>query len=75
VRELHIYSQTTFVGDHGQHVQHQGLGTRLMDEAEKIAKNNWFYKIAVIAGNGAQTFYERLGYTLHGTGDFMIKRL
>ena len=75
LRELHVYSQTTFVGEKGLAVQHKGLGTRLMKEAETIAKRCYYYKMAVIAGVGARTFYERLGYTLEGIGEFMVKRL
>jgi len=75
VRELHVYSQTTFVGTSGSFVQHKGLGTRLMKEAEYIARKNGFYKVAVISGVGARTFYQRLGYTLQGKGEYMMKRI
>jgi ELP3 family radical SAM enzyme/protein acetyltransferase len=76
VREVHVYSQSTFVGEKGNSVQHRGLGTRLLREAENIARQKYYYKIAVIAGVGAQTFYEKLDYVRSGDGgDFMIKWL
>lgn len=76
IRELHVYSQLTNVGEKGRHVQHKGIGTRLMSKAEAIAAANKYGHVAVIAGIGAQTFYERIGYHLHeGPGEFMVKYL
>lgn len=76
VRELHVYSQLTNVGQKGGHVQHRGIGSRLMSKAEEIAHRAGYKKMAVIAGIGAQTFYERNGYsTFPGDGEFMMKKL
>ena len=74
IRELHVYSQLTNVGIKGKHVQHRGLGTMLMRKAEKIAGEYGYKKAAVIAGIGAQTFYEKVGYAVAaGEGEFMMK--
>ena len=47
--------------------QHQGYGTLLMEEAERIA---WFEhgseKLVVIAGVGTRHYYRKLGYELDG---------
>lgn len=75
LRELHVYAPTTFVGQKGEHVQHKGLGTRLMHEAESIAIRNGYRKMAIIAAIGSQTFYERLGYNEEGEGGYMFKKL
>ncbi len=73
IREVHVYSQTTFVGEKSNtSVQHKGIGSLLMKKAEEIALKNNYYKIAVISGIGAQTFYEKLGYE-RSDSDFMIK--
>jgi elongator complex protein 3 len=54
--------------------QHQGIGTLLMEEAERIAReehDSW--KIAVISGIGTRDYYRRLGYELDGV--YMSKTL
>lgn len=74
IRELHVYSNVTNVGEKGTHVQHKGIGSHLMRKAETIAKGKGYSKTAVIAGVGAQTFYERIGYSMaEGDGEFMMK--
>lgn len=76
VREVHVYSQLTNVGEKGNYVQHRGIGSHLMRVAERIASENKYRKIAVISGIGAQTFYEKVGYYLDDNdGEFMIKNL
>ena len=77
VRELHVQGvvQTT-VKSGSNHVQHRGIGKKLMSVAERISKENGFYKMSVISGIGVQGYYEKLGFTLHpGEGKFMIKDL
>lgn len=64
----HVYG--TAIGVHGRNpkkFQHQGLGQLLMEEAERIAReehDSW--KIAVISGIGTRDYYRRLGYELDG---------
>ena len=72
VRELHTYGQAMELGATGE-VQHLGLGKKLLAEAEKIAKENGYKKIAVIAGVGVRQYYEKFGYELEGT--YMVKDL
>ena len=56
-----------------QGAQHLGLGKKLMMEAERLAKENGFEKIAVISGVGVRDYYRKLGYSL--VGDYMVKDL
>jgi len=75
VRELHVYG--TAVPVHGRDptkFQHQGFGTLLMEEAERIAKEeHGSVKLAVISGVGTRDYYRRLGYELDGP--YMSKSL
>jgi elongator complex protein 3 len=74
VREVHIYGQSLTIGEEQSGAaQHSGLGFQLMNEAEQIAKERGFCKIAVIAALGTRGYYRRLGYDLDGT--YMVKDL
>merc|ERR1712139_462498 len=55
--------------------QHTGLGRRLMDHAELLARRRGYRKIAVIAGVGVRNYYRKLGYELRGDGQYLIKQL
>jgi elongator complex protein 3 len=74
IREVHVYGQSLEVGeDRSGMAQHSGLGTRLLVEAENIAKDAGYQKIAVIAAVGTRGYYADRGYKL---GDYyMIKNL
>ncbi|CAD6579473.1 MAG: Elongator subunit [Cyphobasidiales sp. Tagirdzhanova-0007] len=75
VRELHVYG--TAVPMHSRDptkFQHQGFGTLLMEEAERIAKNeHGSLKLAVISGVGVRNYYAKLGY--HLEGPYMMKMI
>lgn len=74
IRELHIYSNMSLVGESNElSAQHKGYGKLLVAEAEKIAKHNNIPKIAVISGTGVRGYYRKLGYDLVDT--YMIKEL
>jgi elongator complex protein 3 len=75
VRELHVYGSAVPVhGRDPRKFQHQGYGTLLMEEAERIALNeHGSEKIAVISGVGVRSYYEKLGY--HLEGPYMVKGL
>lgn len=76
IRELHVYGKLQRVGTQGSHVQHIGLGRRLVEKAENIAKQHEFTKMSVIAGEGTRGYYEKLGFSdCQGEGYFMIKSL
>ncbi len=73
IRELHTYGRLTRFGERGDQSQHVGFGRRLMQEAEKIAHEAGYEKIAVISGVGTREYYRKLGYELLET--YMVKRL
>lgn len=68
VRELHVYGSSVPV--HARDptkFQHQGFGTLLMEEAERIARDeHGSVKLAVISGVGTRGYYRKLGYELDG---------
>nr|CCC92118.1 putative acetyltransferase [Trypanosoma congolense IL3000] len=75
IRELHTYGKLIAVSrpNSGNEAQHMGVGTQLMREAERIAVEHNFSKIAVIAGVGVRRYYAKLGYQLQDT--YMVKQL
>jgi elongator complex protein 3 len=64
IREVHVYGQSLPVGveAHGA-AQHIGLGTNLLREAEKIARDRGFARMAVIAAVGTREYYLARGFT------------
>jgi len=75
VRELHIFGPEVPLGGRlDRAAQHQGLGERLLHEAERIAR--WECKadrLSVLSGVGAREYYRSLGYGLEGA--YMVKEL
>ncbi len=66
VRELHVYGQAVKIGKKGK-IQHKGLGKKLIEEAEKIAKEHSKNKMLVIAGVGVREYFiNKLGYIKDG---------
>jgi elongator complex protein 3 len=72
IRELHVYGQLVPIGGQ-KRIQHSGLGKKLMMEAEKIARKNKAYNIAVISGVGVRDYYRKRDYRLRKT--YMFKKL
>ena len=67
IRELHIYSLAVSLGKTSEDsFQHRGIGKKLMEKAEEIAKQNNKNKIVVIAGIGAKQYFAKLGYKHDG---------
>ena len=74
VRELHVYGSEVGLGERGEGVQHRGHGRRLMAEAEQLANDAGYGKLAVTAGIGAREYYrQKLGY--RQDGPYVSKRL
>ncbi|XP_060106385.1 elongator complex protein 3 isoform X2 [Heteronotia binoei] len=75
VRELHVYGSVVPVSSRDpSKFQHQGFGMLLMEEAERIAREeHGSWKIAVISGVGTRDYYRKIGYELEGP--YMVKRL
>lgn len=69
VRELHVYGQVVNVGSSGagESCQHRGYGMKLMQEAERVAKEELGVgKISVISAVGTREYYRKLGYNQDG---------
>ncbi len=63
IRELHVYGQSLPVGAEKEGAaQHAGLGTRLLQEADRVAKLRGFRRMAVISAVGTRKYYLERGY-------------
>ena len=58
-----------------QRPQHYGLGKRLVARAERVAWAAGLRRVAIISGVGVRRYYEKLGYSLEGVGQYMVKEL
>lgn len=74
LRELHVYGRSLDIGKTGEDAwQHRGVGTRLLEVAEEIAKENGRKQIVCTSGIGARLYYQRYGY--RHDGPYMTKHL
>lgn len=75
IRELHVYGTAVAVAARDPtKFQHQGFGILLMEEAERIAREeHGSQKLLVISGVGTRHYYRKLGYELDGP--YMSKML
>lgn len=75
IRELHIFGPEVPLGEKLERAaQHQGLGERLLQEAERIAREEFKAdRLSVLSGVGAREYYRSLGYGLEGA--YMVKEL
>ena len=64
IREIHVYGNIVPIGKKSEKdAQHHGYGTKLMQEAERIAKEEYdINKILVTSGIGAKAYFYKLGY-------------
>jgi elongator complex protein 3 len=66
VRELHIYGTVVPVGQESEtseQTQHRGFGTRLLQQSEEIARNEFDRrKHLVISASGTREYYRKRGY-------------
>jgi len=63
IREVHVYGQSLAVGtEPGGATQHSGLGTRLLAEAEEVARTKGYRRMAVIAAVGTRQYYLDRGF-------------
>ncbi|MDD1730986.1 MAG: elongator complex protein 3, partial [Methanosaeta sp. NSM2] len=73
VRELHVYGPMLPIGSRKEGWQHRGFGERLLEEAERLAREAGYSRLEITSGIGARGYYRRLGYDL--LGPYMVKRL
>ncbi len=63
IREVHVYGESLPVGREKDGApQHSGLGTALLEEAERIASAQGYSKIAVISAVGTREYYLSRGF-------------
>lgn len=72
IRELHTYGSLVPIDTlNSDASQHRGLGKALLMEAERIACEHGFEKMAIISGVGVREYYRKQGYKLKGT--YLVK--
>src|SRR5215207_11328408 len=63
IREVHVYGQSLAVGAEKKGAaQHSGLGTRLLEEAQSVARARGFKRMAVISAVGTREYYLERGF-------------
>ncbi len=63
VRELHVYGPVLELGARREGAaQHAGLGTQLLDAARRVARQEGFSRLAVIAAVGTRPYYRERGF-------------
>ena len=63
IREVHVFGQSLPVGvDEQGAAQHIGLGSRLVQSAQEIARAKGYQRLAVISAIGTRRYYQRLGF-------------
>lgn len=75
VRELHVYGPMVEIGEKPKYEwQHRGYGKELLEEAERIAREEFGEKkILVTSGIGARNYYRKFAYERDGV--YMGKKL
>ncbi|HEX8974243.1 MAG TPA: tRNA uridine(34) 5-carboxymethylaminomethyl modification radical SAM/GNAT enzyme Elp3 [Patescibacteria group bacterium] len=75
IREVHTYGKLAKIDSKdASSPQHIGLGRKLLQEAERIAKEEFdLKKIVVISGVGVRGYYRKNGYRLKDT--YMVKSI
>jgi elongator complex protein 3 len=67
IREVHVYGPALPLGrDNRGEAQHMGLGSALIDEAKKMAREAGYGRIAVISAVGTREYYARHHFTPDG---------
>ena len=64
IREIHVYGKLVGIGKKSSgKAQHLGLGSKLIFEAKKIAKDRQYERLAVISAVGTREYYRKKGFT------------
>lgn len=67
IREVHVYGQALKIDvDATDKPQHLGLGTKLIEEAKRIARSKNYPKLAVISAIGTRQYYAKKGFAEDG---------
>lgn len=74
VRELKVVGQAVPIGaEPAEGPQHRGIGSSLMETAERAARDAGFDEICVTSGVGTRAYYRKLGYERQGP--YVVKHL
>jgi elongator complex protein 3 len=74
IREVHVYGQSLEVGAKQSGLaQHSGLGSELICQAEAVAGQHGFRRLAVIAAVGTRHYYLSRGFRRGGL--YLVKDL
>lgn len=58
IREVHVYGKVANIGSSATNAQHLGLGTKLLEQAHKIAKEAGYRQLNVISAIGTREYYK-----------------
>jgi elongator complex protein 3 len=73
IREVHVYGPALRLGaELDTAPQHAGLGTRLIEEATRIARQAGYGRLAVIAAIGTRPYYRERGFQLTPRRLYMV---
>jgi elongator complex protein 3 len=65
IREVHVYGPALSIGDEKPGAaQHVGLGTQLLDAAQRMGREAGFKRLSVIAATGTRAYYAGRGFTM-----------
>lgn len=65
IREVHVYGPALEIASPSEgEAQHLGLGSRLIEEAKRISRQQGFERLAVIAAVGTREYYRQRGFEL-----------
>lgn len=74
IREVHVYGALVDIGEESTgEAQHLGLGKKLIEKSEEMAKKMGYKKLAVISAIGTRKYYEKRGFKKDGL--YMSKKL
>ncbi len=63
IREVHVYGTQLALGTNvAGRAQHSGLGTRLVERAAALARENGYVQLAVISAVGTRAYYRARGF-------------
>ena len=66
IREVHVYGQAAHLGKDDASAQHHGLGRKLIEQAEEIARAEGYVKLNVISSVGTREYYRKQGFAKDG---------
>lgn len=66
IREVHVYGKAAALHAQSGSAQHLGLGTKLIEQAERIARQAGYTQLNVISAVGTRPYYQARGFAESG---------